>query len=193
MHKKAKISTAIVALLLLAVLAVNIAAASTSIPIVANNAASVKTESSATAISPSNTNPTTGANIQTRTQTDNADEAEPVTTNNMERLREKIPKTFEDAEASILPVRNRYLMYTRDGAHIMWGHYGNGIFVGTDNNGKRCWGIYGNGIFAGFYDGEFFWGEYSNGQWKAEGLFGLRYSRGSYVLFPAPTTSAVAP
>jgi hypothetical protein len=193
MHNKAKISAAIVALLLLVTLAVNIAAASTSLPIAASNAVSVKTEISAAAISPSNINPTATANVQTRTQTDNADEAEPVTANNMEKLRERIPKTFEEADASILPVRNRYLMYTRDGAHIMWGYYGNNIFTGTDNNGKRCWGIYGNGVFAGFYDGEFFWGSYNNGQWKAEYLFGLRYSRGSYVLFPVPTVSSVAP
>ena len=193
MHKKAKISAAIVALLLLVTLAVNIAAASTSLPKVANNAVSLKTESSATAILPSNTDPTTDANIQTRTQTDNADESEPVTANNMERLREKIPETFEAAETRMPPVRNRYLLYTSDGTHIMWGSYGNGIFVGTDNNGKRCWGIYGNGIFAGFYDGEFFWGTYNNGEWKAEYLFGLRYSRGNYVLFPVPTTASVAP
>jgi hypothetical protein len=86
-------------------------------------------------------------------------------------------------------------MYTLDGVHIMWGIYGNGRFVGTDNNGKRCWGIYGQGVFAGFYDGEFFWGKYCNSDWKAEYLFGLRYSQGKYVLFPTPfpTTSSTAP
>jgi hypothetical protein len=86
-------------------------------------------------------------------------------------------------------------MYTSNGAHIMWGFFGNGRFVGTDNNGMQCWGIYGNGIFAGFYNGEFFWGQYRNGQWKAEGLFGLNYSQGNYVLFPppVPTTSSTPP
>jgi hypothetical protein len=76
--------------------------------------------------------------------------------------------------------------------HIMWGVYGNGRFVGTDNLGKRCWGIYGKGIFAGFYDGEFFWGKYDNGAWKAEYLFGLEHSRGDYVLFPPPAATTDA-
>ena len=101
-----------------------------------------------------------------------------------EKLRELTPETFEEAEASIYPVRNRFLLYTNDGVHIMWGFYGNNRFVGTDNLGKRCWGIYGRGFFAGFYNGEFFWGKYSNGYWKAEYLFGLPCSQGKYVLFP---------
>lgn len=106
------------------------------------------------------------------------------------------PATPEEAERSIYPVRRRFLMWTHDGMHIMWGFYGNGRFVGTDNLGKRCWGIYGKGVFAGFYDGEFFWGKYCNGSWKAEYLFGLEYSRGKYVLFPQPaitTESAAVP
>jgi hypothetical protein len=103
---------------------------------------------------------------------------------NKEQLKELAPATPEDAESSIYPVRHRFLLYTNDGMHIMWGIYGNGRFVGTDNLGKRCWGIYGKGVFAGFYDGEFFWGKYCNGSWKAEYLFGLNYCCGSYVLFP---------
>ena len=75
----------------------------------------------------------------------------------------------------------------------MWGTSGNGIFVGTDNLGKRYWEIYGNGIFAGFYDGEFFWGRYSNGAWKAQYLFGLRYSYGKHVLFRNPTLTTARP
>ena len=111
----------------------------------------------------------------------------------IKRLKPLIPETPEEAETSIYPTRNRFLMYTHDGVHIMWGTSGNGIFVGTDNLGKRCWGIYGNGIFAGFYDGEFFWGRYSNGAWRAQNLFGLRYSYGKYVLFRSPTLTAVRP
>jgi len=103
-----------------------------------------------------------------------------------DQLKELTPATLEEAERSIYPVRNRFLMWTSDGMHIMWGIYGNSRFVGTDNLGKRCWGIYGKGVFAGFYDGEFFWGRYSNGLWKAQYLFGLDNSRGSYVLFPSP-------
>ena len=111
-----------------------------------------------------------------------------------EQLKKSIPATLEETEASIYPIRRRFLMWTHDGVHIMWGAFGNGRFVGTDNLGKRCWGIYGSGIFAGFYDGEFFWGRYNNGAWKAQYLFGLRYSAGKYVLFPQPTvTSANIP
>jgi hypothetical protein len=107
-----------------------------------------------------------------------------------EQLKELAPATPEDAERSIYPVRRRFLLYTNDGMHIMWGIYGNGRFVGNDNLGKRCWGIYGKGIFAGFYEGEFFWGKYCNGSWKAEYLFGLNHSRGSYVLFPLPAITS---
>jgi hypothetical protein len=71
--------------------------------------------------------------------------------------------------------------------------YGNGRFVGTDNLGKRCWGIYGRGVFAGFYDGEFFWGKYGNGAWKAQYLFGLENSYGKYVTFPVPAVSSADP
>ncbi|MCW4044267.1 MAG: hypothetical protein NWE94_01970 [Candidatus Bathyarchaeota archaeon] len=111
----------------------------------------------------------------------------------VEKLMPQIPKTIEEAETAVYPVRGRFLMWTHDGVHVIWGRYGNGIFVGTDNLGKRCWGIYGNGIFAGFYDGEFFWGKYQAGSWKAIGLFGLRYSYGRYVLFPSPVLTAAQP
>lgn len=109
---------------------------------------------------------------------------------NKEQLKELAPATPEDAESSIYPVRRRFILYTNDGLHIMWGIYGNGRFVGTDNLGKRCWGIYGKGVFAGFYDSEFFWGKYCNGSWKAEYLFGLNHCCGSYVLFPPPTITS---
>ena len=103
----------------------------------------------------------------------------------------KIPKTYEET-ANIVPFRQRYLMYTWDGVHIIWGRYGHGYFVGTDNLGRRAWGIYGKSIFAGFYDGDFFWGKYANGRWKAQGLFGMNYSHGRYVLFPMPVLTAEA-
>ena len=111
----------------------------------------------------------------------------------LERLKDLTPVTIEEAEEKIYPIRQRFLLWTRDGAHIMWGFYGNGRFVGTDNLGKRCWGIYGKGVFAGFYDGEFFWGRYHNGTWRAQYLFGLKYARGRYVLFPAITSAENAP
>jgi len=111
----------------------------------------------------------------------------------LERLKDFTPATFEETEAMIYPIRNRFLMWTRNGVHIMWGFYGKGRFVGTDNLGKRCWGIYGKGVFAGFYNGEFFWGRYHNGTWKAQYLFGQKYSRGSYILFPTITSIENAP
>lgn len=100
-----------------------------------------------------------------------------------EEVLEKIPKTYEEA-VEIVPIQNRFLMWTRDLRHIMWGTYGNGYFKGIDNLDKKAWGIYGNTIFAGFYDGHFFYGFYRRGTWKAYGLFGLRSSRGRYVTFP---------
>ena len=110
--------------------------------------------------------------------------------NTKEELKALTPVTVDEAEQSIYPIKRRFLMWTYDGTHIMWGTYGNGRFVGTDNLGKRCWGIYGKGIFAGFYAGEFFWGKYNDGTWKAEYLFGLENSFGAYVLFPPPTIAA---
>ena len=108
---------------------------------------------------------------------------------NEENLRDALPNTYEEAETRVSTLRTRFLLYTHDGTHIMWGVVGNNYFVGSDNLGKRCWGIYGNGVFAGFYDGEFFWGNYRGGNWKAEGLFGQNYAHGKYILFP---TSEIA-
>ncbi len=164
MQKKIKISIAAVAALLLLVLAVNLVMGATSTlsaPAGANKLEDVE-----------KINEDDGVVIS-------AEQAE-----DAEQLKELAPDTLEEAEASIYPVRCRFLMWTHNGVHIMWGTCGNGRFVGTDNLGKRCWGIYGRGVFAGFYDGEFFWGRYCNGTWKAEYLFGLEYSRGKYVLFP---------
>ena len=104
----------------------------------------------------------------------------------IEKLRKLIPEDFEKAEAEILPSKNRYLMYTYDLKHVMWGRYGSRFFVGTDNHGKRAFGIHKNGIFVGFYDGDLFWGRYASGQWKARNLFGQRLSYGRYVLAPSP-------
>jgi hypothetical protein len=74
----------------------------------------------------------------------------------------------------------------------MWGFYGNGYFSGTDDLGKKAWGIYGKGIFAGFYDGQFFYGMYRNGNWKAIYLFNEKITNGRYITFPAviPVTTA---
>jgi hypothetical protein len=177
MQKKIKISIAAVAALMLVILTVNLAMAATSAvntPAPAANALKAIEE----------IKPDDGIVIS------------PEQAEDKEQLKEIAPATPEEAESSIYPIRSRFLMWTHDGVHIMWGIYGNGRFVGTDNLGKRCWGIYGRGIFAGFYDGEFFWGKYCNGTWKAEYLFGLEHSRGKYVLFPTPaitTDNAASP
>jgi hypothetical protein len=171
MQKKIKISVAAVAALMLAVLAVNIVMAATT-------AANTPAPSANTLEAVEKANSYDSIVISPEQAEDKA------------QLRELAPATPEEAERSIYPIRHRFLMWTSDGVHVMWGIYGNGRFVGTDNLGKRCWGIYGKGVFAGFYDGEFFWGKYSNGAWKAEYLFGLDSSRGSYVLFPSPATTS---
>jgi len=167
MQKKIKISIAMVAALMLAILAVNLVMGATTAAIT----------------------PAPAVSMLEATEKMNPDDSiiiSPEQAENKEQLKELAPETPEEAERSIYPVRRRFLLYTLDGVHIMWGIYGNGRFVGTDNAGKRCWGIYGKGVFAGFYDGEFFWGKYCNGAWKAEYLFGLEHSCGRYVLFPLP-------
>jgi hypothetical protein len=171
MQKKIKISMASVAALMLVILAVNLAMGATSA--VSSLAPEIN---SMDTIEKTNVDGSIAISLE---------EAE-----NKEQLRELAPATFEEAERDIYPIRCRFLMWTNDGLHIMWGFYGNGRFVGTDSLGKRCWGIYGKGVFAGFYDGDFFWGKYLNGLWKAEYLFGLANSQGKYVLFPPPTITS---
>ena len=177
MQKKLKISIAAVAALMLVILAVNLAMGATfavSTPAPAANALE---------------------EIE-KIELDDSIVISPEQAEDKEQLKEIAPATPEEAERSIYPIRRRFLMWTHNGVHIMWGVYGNGRFVGTDNLGKRCWGIYGRGVFAGFYDGAFFWGKYCNGSWKAEYLFGLEHSRGKYVLFPPPaitTDNAASP
>lgn len=165
MQKKTKISMAALTALMLVILAVNLALGAT-------------TDAVNTSLPAANTLATEQVNP------DDSIEISPDQIENTDQLRELTPATLEEAERIIYPVRSRFLMWTSEGEHVMWGIYGNGRFTGTDNMGKRCWGIYGKGVFAGFYDGEFFWGKYDNGKWKAQYLFGLETSCGSYVLFP---------
>jgi hypothetical protein len=106
-------------------------------------------------------------------------------------LLKRLPKDFETVEAEVRPLRNRFVMWTRDLKHVMWGHYGNGFFIGTDNHGKRAWGIYRRGLFAGFYDGKLFYGKYRQGCWKARGLFGEPTSFGRYVVSPTPVATVI--
>lgn len=185
MHKKIKVSMAAVAAFMLVVLAVNLGLGANSVAntsdIEANNleaAEKIDAEESVT--------------VDESITVDDNIVISPEQAEDAEQLKELTPETFEEAESSIYPVRSRFILYTGNGVHVMWGVYGNGRFVGTDNLGKRCWGIYGKGVFAGFYHGEFFWGRYCNGTWKAQYLFDLNYSRGKYVLFPAPALTVNA-
>jgi hypothetical protein len=112
----------------------------------------------------------------------------------VERLKQELPNTLADVEAKMLPLRGRFLMWTHDLQHIMWGRFGANHFVGVDNLGKTAWGIYGRGYFAGFYDGQFFWGKYGGQRWYAENLFGMRSAYGKYVTYPVlPTTASNVP
>ncbi len=114
---------------------------------------------------------------------------------------ESIPESYEITEESIGELDNikvrRFLLWTNNGEHIMWGKLGNGYFTGEDNLGKKVWGIYHNGVFAGFYDSEFFQGAYNNnplaGTWEAENLFGEEISYGRFVLFPQRVKPCPAP
>lgn len=103
-------------------------------------------------------------------------------------LKADMPDNVEAVEAQLEEVDiqpNRYLLWTNDGVHIMWGKFANGYFIGEDNEGNKAWGIYQNGIWAGFYDGDqFFYGKYSRGRWVAHGLFGMRTSSGRFITFP---------
>ena len=187
MQKNLKVYSAVFATLLLAVLAINLASAAIAIPKStggANQAAlAIPTKTPIQAPATTNTNPTS-TSTPPNTETQQIQTTEQL---QLQKLKEELPKTLQEAQAVMPNVRTRFLLYTNDGINIMWGVFGHGHFIGTDNQGKTCWGIYGQGIFAGFYDGQFFWGKYSNsGTWKAEYLFGLRYSEGKYIIFPSP-------
>ena len=111
-----------------------------------------------------------------------------------EGLLDRIPKTAEETEKmmSILPRQDRFILYTNDGKDIMWGTFADGYFRGLDNHGKNTWGIYTKTVFAGFYEGEFFYGRYRNGSWKAFGLLDKKTSSGKYLVFPSPYPALAA-
>jgi len=203
MKKKIVVSMFVVALLLVGVMAssvlasnVNLARNTTVSNELATTANSVTAESLSPVreVSPDSVKPD---EVELR-EIDAVDDPEEIDDKNLEvgYLEEMVPETYETTDALICQ-RTRFLLYTCDGIHVMWGFVGDGYFVGQDNLGKRCWGIYGDGVFAGFYDGDFFWGKYRCGNWKAEGLFGENYARGKYVLFPAtsitPAITATEP
>jgi hypothetical protein len=208
MRKKMSVSIAIVALLLLGIMATSVLASeamlanNTSLP--ENTNASNQLQANAVSVTPEQVG---SVQEQTREQEQLKEQEHNFATNqvgeipeitvDVEELESLVPRTYEEVDAQLIPQRTRFLMYSHDGKHIMWGFVGNNYFVGKDNLAKRCWGIYGKGVFAGFYDGEFFWGRYWNGNWKAEGLFGEKYTYGKYIIFPTinlePSITAVAP
>jgi hypothetical protein len=208
MRKKIVASMAVVALLLIGIMATSVLASNT--PLAKNTDVSKELVATAESVTPEKLDnvrelsPTSSVipyNIEELPETDAVEELEETDNENLEEtdvedLKERVPETYEETNSRICQ-RTRFLLYTHDGKHIMWGFVGNGYFVGTDNLGKRCWGIYGKGVFAGFYDGEFFWGKYRCGNWKAEGLFGQNYTHGKYILFPttniSPAITAVRP
>jgi hypothetical protein len=102
----------------------------------------------------------------------------------LDKLAELVPTTPEDAESKIPPRGGRFILWTHDGVHVVWGRYGNGFFVGTDNQGIRIWGIYYQNTFAGFYGDQLFWGRYCHGRWIAVNLFNQHMATGEYRLFP---------
>lgn len=167
----------VVALLLVGVIATSVVASSTGL---ASNTDSSKEQMEIEAVKPE-----TVAPVEVSPDSIVPEDVD-VLDLDIEDLRKIVPDTYEEVDAQVSITRVRFLLYTDDGKHIMWGFVGNGYFVGEDNLGKRCWGIYGKGVFAGFYDGEFFWGKYNSGNWRAIGLFGENYSQGKYILFPTP-------
>jgi len=206
MRKKIVISMVVAALLLIGIMATSVLASNTTLARntdVSNqlraNAISVAPQKLDTVqeVSPASVNSyglppsVTPAEVE-ELPVDAVDKLEEIDVENLgemevDDLKEMVPGTYEEADAQICR-RVRFLLYTHDGKHVMWGFVGNGYFVGEDNLGKRCWGIYGKGIFAGFYDGGFFWGKYRCGNWKAMGVFGENYTHGKYILFPEIST-----
>jgi len=186
MRKKIAISMVVVALLLIGIMATSVLASNTTLA--RNTDVSKELLPTAESVTPERLGPVREISPASVIPNEvkelpEIDAVEKLEEMEVEDLEESVPGTYEETDSRICQ-RTRFLLYTHDGKHIMWGFVGNGYFVGEDNLGKHCWGIYGKGIFAGFYDGEFFWGKYRCGNWKAMGLFGENYTHGKYILFP---------
>jgi len=186
MRKKIAISMVVVALLLIGIMATSVLASN--VNLARNTDVSKELLATAESVTPERLGPVREISpasvipneVEELPEIDAVEKLEEM---DVEDLEESVLGTYEETDSRICQ-RTRFLLYTHDGKHIMWGFVGNGYFVGEDNLGKRCWGIYGKGVFAGFYDGEFFWGKYRCGNWKAIGLFGENYTHGKYILFP---------
>ena len=199
MRKKIAISMVVVALLLIGIMATSVLASN--VNLARNTNVSKELLATAESVTPERLGPVREISPASVIPNEvkelpEIDAVEKLEEMEVEDLEESVPETYEETDSRICQ-RTRFLLYTHDGKHIMWGFVGNGYFVGEDNLGKHCWGIYGKGIFAGFYDGEFFWGKYRCGNWKAMGLFGENYTHGKYMLFPEinlePAITATCP
>lgn len=198
MRKKIVVSMVVVALLLIGIMATSVLASNTTLA--KNTDASKELRANPVSLTPNKVDAVKDLSpasvIPEVEELPEIDDVKELEETDVEDLKERVPETYEETD-SLIRQRTRFLMYTHDGKHIMWGFVGNGYFVGQDNLGKRCWGIYGKGVFAGFYDGEFFWGKYRCGNWKATGLFGENYTHGKYILFPTtnitPSITATNP
>ena len=199
MRKKIVISMVVVALLLIGIMATSVLASN--VNLARNTDVSKELLATAESVTPERLGPVREISPASVIPNEvkelpEIDAVEKLEEMEVEDLEESVPETYEETDSRICQ-RTRFLLYTHDGKHIMWGFVGNGYFVGEDNLGKHCWGIYGKGIFAGFYDGEFFWGKYRCGNWKAMGLFGENYTHGKYILFPEinlePAITATCP
>ena len=195
MQKKIVISMAVVALLLMGLMATSVLASdialATNAAVPTKLQAVAETEATRKAVSVRELS-AVAVNADGTSITVVPDENGDLPNVDVDNMRELVPESYDETDARVVQ-RTRFLLYTKDGKHVMWGFVGNNHFVGTDNMGKRCWGIYGKGVFAGLYDGEFFWGNYRCGNWKAQGLFGLNCAGGKYILFPTPTLTADTP
>ena len=199
MRKKIAISMVVVALLLIGIMATSVLASN--VNLARNTNVSKELLATAESVTPERLGPVREISPASVIPNEvkelpEIDAVEKLEEMEVEDLEESVPGTYEETDSRICQ-RTRFLLYTHDGKHIMWGFVGNGYFVSEDNLGKRCWGIYGKGVFAGFYDGEFFWGKYRCGRWKAQGLFGENYTHGKYILFPEiniePAITATSP
>ena len=191
MRKKNIISTAVVSLLLIAIITTSVLATNLNLSQNFTNLEEQQETEKLTNIEILSTSEKERSVIKINDDESTSitpDDIEEPLENELANIQEKVPQTYEETEALVSIQRGRFLLYTHDGKHIMWGFVGNNYFVGQDNMGKRCWGIYGKGIFAGFYDQQFFWGKYRGGNWKAEGLFETNYTYGKYILFPTLNT-----
>jgi hypothetical protein len=90
-----------------------------------------------------------------------------------DRFSDLVPTSYDRVAKDIAESdrAHRFILWTHDGKHLMWGTYANGYFIAEDNEGNDIWGIYNDGTFAGFGGNGFFVGKYRSHIWGAWNLF----------------------